>query len=273
MAKYQLPPLKDEKLFEELTCDVFNFVENTTSYVNTDFQIFGVKGQNQKGIDVFSNKTKTVIQCKLKSIGRKDETIRKNLIQDIDADLEKVKELKIEFDKFIFVSTFRDDTQIQEHLNQLQKELNLPFYLYYWGWDTISNHLEQSESLLHKYFPKFIKKTKSVKPKLELPDGALGKDLLKKNYIDYLKKRYGDWKQIELNKKGEKFNWATFTISLSKRHKASGINFIDVQYFDDLVIYLQGRIDGTIMGKVNISKGIKNYSAFEESTSDLSDLK
>ena len=140
MAKYQLPPLKDEKLFEELTCDVFNFVENTTSYVNTDFQIFGVKGQNQKGIDVFSNKTKTVIQCKLKSIGRKDETIRKNLIQDIDADLEKVKELKIEFDKFIFVSTFRDDTQIQEHLNQLQKELNLPFYLYYWGWDTISNH-------------------------------------------------------------------------------------------------------------------------------------
>lgn len=61
MAKYQLPPLKDEKLFEELTCDVFNFVENTTSYVNTDFQMFGVKGQNPKGIDVFSNKTKTVI--------------------------------------------------------------------------------------------------------------------------------------------------------------------------------------------------------------------
>ena len=55
MAKYQLPPLKDEKLFEELTCDVFNFVENTTSYVNTDFQIFGVKGQNQKGIDILSN--------------------------------------------------------------------------------------------------------------------------------------------------------------------------------------------------------------------------
>ncbi len=78
MANYQLPPLKDERLFEELTCDLFNFVENTSSYENTDFQTFGVKGQNQKGIDVFSTKTKTVIQCKLKSIGRKDETIRKN---------------------------------------------------------------------------------------------------------------------------------------------------------------------------------------------------
>ena len=84
MAKYQLPVLKDEKLFEELTCDLFNFVENTSSYESIDFQTFGVKGQNQKGIDIFSAKRKTVIQCKLKSIGRKDETIRKNLIQDIN---------------------------------------------------------------------------------------------------------------------------------------------------------------------------------------------
>jgi hypothetical protein len=92
----------------------------------------------------------------------------------------------------------------------------------------------------------------------------LGKELSKKNYIDYLKKRYGDWKQIELNKKGEKFNWAAFTISLSKRYKASGINYIDVRHFDDLASYLKSRIDGTIMGKVNKSKGIKNYSVFEE---------
>ena len=28
-------------------------------------------------------------------------------------------------------------------------------------------------------------------------------------------------------------------------------------------MYLKSRIDGTIMGKVNKSKGIKNYSIFE----------
>ena len=117
---------------------------------------------------------------------------------------------------------------------------------------------------MHKYFPKFVKKSKPVKPKIELPDGALGKELSKKNYIDYLKKRYGDWKQIELNKKGEKFNWAAFTISLSKRYKASGINYIDVRHFDDLASYLKSRIDGTIMGKVNKSIGIRNYSVFKE---------
>ena len=53
MAKYQLPPLKDEKLFEEFICDLFNVIENTNTYYNTDFQTFGVKGQNQKGIDNF----------------------------------------------------------------------------------------------------------------------------------------------------------------------------------------------------------------------------
>lgn len=264
MAKYQLPPIKDERVFEELTCDLFNFVENTNSYENTDFQTFGVKGQNQKGIDVFSSKTKTVIQCKLKSLGRKDDTIRKNLIEDINNDLEKAKGLKIEFDRFIFTSTFRDDAQIQEYLNQLRKEQSLSFHLYYWGWDTITKHIEQSDILLHKYFAKFIRKPKPVKPKLELPDGALGKDLLKKNYIDHLKKRYGDFKQTELTRKGEKFNWGGFTKSLSDRYKSAGINYIDVRHFDDLVSYLQKRIDGTIMGKVNKSKGIKNYSTFEE---------
>ena len=77
MAKYQLPPLKDERLFEEFTCDLFNFVENTLSYENIDFQTFGVKGQNQKGIDVFSAKTKTVIQCKLKSIKKRMTQLEK----------------------------------------------------------------------------------------------------------------------------------------------------------------------------------------------------
>jgi len=73
MAKYQLPPLKDEKLFEEFICDLFNIIENTNTYNDTDFQTFGVKGQNQKGIDVFSVQTKTVIQCKLKDIRKKTQ--------------------------------------------------------------------------------------------------------------------------------------------------------------------------------------------------------
>jgi hypothetical protein len=262
MAKYQLPPLKDEKIFEEFICDLFNVIENTNTYNNTDFQTFGVKGQNQKGIDVFSAQTKTVIQCKLKDVRKKDDVLRKNLIEDITIDIEKVKDLKIEFERYILVSTFRDDTKLQEFVNEIRNEQNLSFYLYYWGWDTISKHAEQSEIILKKYFPEF--KPKTIKPKIELPEGALGKDLSKKNYINYLIKRYGDWKQIELNRKNEKFNWASFNKHIMNEFKATGINFIEVRYFEKLVEYLHSRIDKTTFGRNRKSKNMKNYSAFEE---------
>ena len=42
------------------------------------------------------------------------------------------------------------------------------------------------------------------------------------------------------------------------------MNYNDVGHFDDLAAYLKSRIEGTRMGKVNKSKGIKNYSVFEE---------
>lgn len=262
MAKYQLPPLKDEKLFEEFICDLFNVIENTNTYNNTDFQTFGVKGQNQKGIDVFSAQTKTVIQCKLKDIRKKDTELRKNLIEDITLDLEKVIDLKIEFERFILVSTFRDDAKLQEFVNEIRNQQNLSFHLYYWGWDTISKYVEQSEMLIKKYFPEF--KPKSVKPKIELPDGALGKYLSKKNYISYLIKRYGDWKQIELNKKNEKFNWASFNKHIINKYRASGINYIHINYFYNLVSYLQDKIDKTIFGRNNKAQNNRNYSDFED---------
>lgn len=262
MAKYQLPPLKDEKLFEEFICDLFNIIENTNTYNNTDFQIFGVKGQNQKGIDIFSAQTKTVIQCKLKDVRKKDDVLRKNLIEDIINDLEKAKDLKIEFDRFILISTFRDDAKLQEFLNEIRNDQKLSFHLYYWGWDTISKYAEKSEMILKKYFPEF--KPKTIKPKIELPEGALGRDLSKKNYINYLIKRYGDWKQIELNRKNEKFNWASFNKHIMNEFKATGINFIDIRYFEKLVEYLQNRIDKTTFGRNRKSKNINNYSTFEE---------
>lgn len=61
MSQYQLPPLKSEKQFEEFVCNLFNEIENTNDYQNTDFQTFGVKGQLQKGIDILSPRTRTVI--------------------------------------------------------------------------------------------------------------------------------------------------------------------------------------------------------------------
>jgi hypothetical protein len=266
MSQYQLPPLKNEKLFEEFVCDLLNEIENTNDYQNTDFQIFGVKGQSQKGIDILSPRTKTVIQCKVKDLRKKEDLIRKNLLQDIAADLESALKLDFEFDRFILASTFRDDAVIQEQLASLQKQMGTSVHLYYWGWDTLSKYAEQNDQVIRKYFPNFLPKPPKApkKPVIDLPDGALGKDLLKKNYINYLIKRYGEWKQMELDRSNEKFNWASFNKHLMNQYKAAGINYIHVVHFEDLKDYLQGRIDKTIFGKKRKSDGYRNYSPYED---------
>lgn len=153
MPKFQLPPLKDEKLFEEFACDLFNAIDSLVKHEPGDYQIFGVKGQNQRGIDIYSSKRTTAIQCKLKDIRKKDEQIRQQLEVDILTDVEKAKKLSLEISRFIVASTFRDDTLLQEFVHQLKAGLQLPFEVYYWGWDTLTRHAEQHTPILNKYFP------------------------------------------------------------------------------------------------------------------------
>lgn len=265
MAKYQLPPIKNEVEFEEFVCDLFNAIEKTDSYINSGFQAFGVKGQEQKGIDIFSSKSGTVIQCKLKSLRRKDSLLQKELLEDIEKDLVKAQRLDFKFKRFVFVSTFRDDVVIQEYL--MSKKDCFQCDVLYWGWDTLSKYAEDNVEILKKYFPKFIITRPNSRP--ELPEYALGKDLLKKNYVSYLINRYGEWKQLELSRKREKFNWASFKKHLMNKYRADGINYIKIDYFEDLVSYLQSRIDKTIFGKSNLSGGKRNYSSFEEHSSGI----
>ena len=258
MANYQLPPLKNSEKFEHFVCELFNHIDKTDSYI--EFQMFGIKGQNQKGIDIFSQKARTVIQCKLRDTRKKDDVIRKNLIEEIESDLEKTTNLNFQFERMIFASTFKDDAVIQEYLNQIKDERNYPFSIYYLGWDTLSNYAENYEELLKKHFPQFRQR----KSKTELPDGALGKDLLKKNYVNRLIKHYGRCKQYQLDRTDEKFNYASFNKHLMNKYKAAGINHIPLSKFDDIVFYLQDKIDGTIFGKHQKKHGMRNYSTFEE---------
>ncbi|MFX1707190.1 hypothetical protein PV783_24695 [Chitinophaga sp. CC14] len=152
MAHYQLPPLKEEKRFEEFVCDLFNAVEKTESFVRTDYQTFGVKGQKQKGIDIYSGKTYTAIQCKVKDIRGREEDIRQTLKNDIVNDLSLASMLHVTVKRFIFASTFRDDAHLQEFVNIVKAERELSYEIYYWGWDTLSRYAEGQPSILKKYF-------------------------------------------------------------------------------------------------------------------------
>jgi len=74
--KYQLPLLADERDFQNLICDLFNQLERTNS-----FSEFGRKGQEQKGIDIYSPVKKIVIQCKKKDVSRPG--LQKELINEL----------------------------------------------------------------------------------------------------------------------------------------------------------------------------------------------
>lgn len=158
---YQIPPIENESDFENLVCDLFNAIENTNS-----FQRFGVKGQSQKGIDIFPIRgDRTIIQCKKKDITQKDdEKIRKAIIKDFDDSLQSIKNIKFQFNRFILASTFKSDRVLQEYAAEKTDEFE--FTIEYWGWEVISKYLKENQNILEKYYPDFS--TKPALPKNSL---------------------------------------------------------------------------------------------------------
>jgi hypothetical protein len=96
------------------------------------------------------------------------------------------------------------------------------------------------------------------------PEGCIGYDTVKGNYIGHLIKRYNEYKEYEVGK--ENVNYAMFSSHLKKKFKIGPtrtIYNIPMNRFDELVTYIQLRIDGTKLGRV---KGVrhKNYSTYDE---------
>ena len=89
ISEFQIFPFRDDKKFEEFIMTFFNELDKTTSY-----HLFGRKGQGQYGIDVLSIEKQTVIQCKCKTSGtRNDAKIRDELLKDLDSDFNEFVKL------------------------------------------------------------------------------------------------------------------------------------------------------------------------------------
>jgi hypothetical protein len=145
---YQLPPPNNKDIFNEMLCELFNEMDCSTSY-----QTFGVNGQKQKGIDIYSEEKGTVIQNKFKELRRKDETIREELLNDIQKESIDAAQLKFGFVRFILASTFKNDVELQEEAAMLSD--NNIFHVEYWGWNTIEKNLVKYPKLIKKYYPVF----------------------------------------------------------------------------------------------------------------------
>lgn len=105
-----------------------------------------------------------------------------------------------------------------------------------------------------------IKQTKSVKQKY--PEGCIGFETVKANYVGHLIKRYNEYKEYEIGK----VNYAMFNGHLKKQYKIGPTRTIynlPTEKFEELISYIHKRIDSTKLAKIK-GKGHKNYSTFEE---------
>ncbi len=145
---YQLPPLNDEVEFERLVRDILRRV-----YDDPGIERFGREGQSQYGIDGFSPANPGItFQCKLKDTRYKnDDRLRDILLTEMEEELEKTKGLINQPQRFIFATTFKNDTHLQQKASSLSDE---SITVEYWGWDTINEKIwEYAESLIPTYYP------------------------------------------------------------------------------------------------------------------------
>ena len=101
-------------------------------------------------------------------------------------------------------------------------------------------------------------------PRVTHPPGSLGADLQKKGYIDHLLTRYFEFRRADKSYGSRRpFSHAEIhrTIQSEFGHKTF---FMPADFFGRLVDFLQRRINRTILGRNNSSRGIPNYHSYEE---------
>ena len=94
-------------------------------------------------------------------------------------------------------------------------------------------------------------KTENKTVKLNPPSGSIASSLEHMNYTKHLIKRYHEFKKSEIGQKSMKH--AVLYTSITRKFGAKW-NLIPLGRFDELVAYLQNRIDDTILGKNQQSK-------------------
>lgn len=104
------------------------------------------------------------------------------------------------------------------------------------------------------------------KPKMEYPAGSIGADLVRRNYISYLTEPYFRYREADASfgqKAVRRFSYAVLFKNIESQFKAPTY-FVPTARFDELVDFLQKRIESTILGKKDCVRGHRNYETFDE---------
>ena len=93
------------------------------------------------------------------------------------------------------------------------------------------------------------------------PEGSLGSSLAHRNYAKHIIDRYHEFASKQPGRGS--FSYPAIYAKIKKLFGAKW-DMIPLNRFEDFVDYMQGRINDTVLGQVNRSKGYPNYSRFEE---------
>jgi hypothetical protein len=103
--------------------------------------------------------------------------------------------------------------------------------------------------------------------KMHYPPDSIGSDAIMKGYVDYLYGQYIKFRKADASfgakAHAKRFHPGELHRTIRARFKAQTF-FIHVARFEELIQYMHERVDATILGRRNTSRGTKNYDTFEE---------
>ena len=109
-----------------------------------------------------------------------------------------------------------------------------------------------------------VRLSKGSKRPASYPEGCIGSNLAKRNYVKYLVERYNRYREADASfGRTTRFHYAVLFKNIETKFKASTY-FIPEARFAELVDYLHDRISNTILGRRNGKRGIPNFESFDE---------
>ena len=131
----------------------------------------------------------------------------------------------------------------------------------------VTNFIQVAGGVSHSVLGNVVHISGKRLPRMNYPVGSVGANIHMKNYIDYLIKKYYDYRKADESfgayEHGTKFHHAEIHTSIQRKFRAKTF-FVPESLFQAECEYIRGRIDQTILGKRNKNKGIQNYRSFEE---------
>lgn len=153
---YDYPKIKNDQIFELLSKDILEIK------LSCRISSYGRNGQNQNGIDLYTDGTRRVVQCKDYLKEKSAKKVKKVLLEELN----KTKNLPFRFEEFWFATALDRDVNIQNVVEEINESSKLHIYILFW--DDIEEILSWHTELAQKYYPSFRNQNYNVRSLISL---------------------------------------------------------------------------------------------------------